>query len=77
MSLFSKGKEYPKLPESVAAGDQEIVLRCSICNGEQVICLRDKETGELKDFMLVISENELQGFCKANGIREDEIRKVY
>ena len=73
MSLFSRKKEYPKL----RAGGHDIVLRCSICNGEQVICLRDKESGDLREIMLVNSEDDLRGFCKANGISEDEIRKVY
>lgn len=72
MSLFNKAK-YPKLPE----GDYNIVIRCSICNGEQVLCLKDNVSGEMRELMLVNDEEELFGFCKQNSISIDEIKKVY
>ena len=73
MSLFAKKAEYPRLPK----GDYEIVLRCSICTGEQVICLKDRSTGEMRDFMLVQTPEDISGFCEVNGISADSIRKVY
>ena len=73
MSIFSKKTEYPKLPD----GDYDIVLRCSICNGEQVLCLKDRGTGELRELMLVNDPDDVEGFCKENKISADEIRKVY
>lgn len=73
MSLFTKKTEYPRLP----VGDYEIVLRCSICNGEQVVCLKDRRTDEMRDLMLVRDSEDLQGFCDANKIKMDSIRKVY
>jgi len=72
MSIFNKAK-YPKLPK----GDNDIVLRCSICNGEQVLCLKDRVSGEMRELMLVNDEEELYGFCKQNGISVNEIKKVY
>lgn len=73
MSLFKKKTEYPRIPE----GDYEVVIRCSICNGEQVICLKDRNTGELRDLMLVRTDADIRGFCEDNGISPDSIRKVY
>ena len=73
MSLFKKRSKYPKLPD----GDHEVVLRCSICNGEEVVCLKDKESGELREIMLVSSPEDLEGFCKENGISVENIKKVY
>ena len=74
MGLFArKKKEYPKMPE----GDFEPVLRCSICTGEQVLCARDRETGELHEIMLIRKPDDLAGFCDANGIASSDIQKVY
>ena len=73
MSLFKEKKTYPHLPE----GDYEVVLRCSICNGEQVICLKDRHTGELRDLLLVQTKADLEGFCRENKISSADIGKVY
>ena len=73
MGLFSKKKSgYPKMPQ----GDYEPVLRCSICTGEQVLCAKDRD-GKLHEIMLIRSPYDLEGFCEANGIRADQIEKVY
>ena len=74
MGLFGKKKmEYPRMPE----GNYDPVLRCSICTGEQVLCARDRETGELHEIMLIRKPDDLDGFCDANGIASSEIQKVY
>lgn len=74
MGLFSKKKrEYPAMPE----GDFEPVLRCSICTGEQVLCARDKETGELQEIMLIRTPDDLAGFCDANGMAAADVQKIY
>ncbi|MBO5514205.1 MAG: aspartate dehydrogenase [Mogibacterium sp.] len=73
MSLFRKEKnKYPKFPE----GDFVPVLKCSICNGEQVLCAKDN-TGHLHELMLVRSPGELEDYCRYNGIDPDSIDKVY
>lgn len=60
MGLFSRKKrEYPKVPD----GDYELVLRCSICTGEQVLCARENQTGRLLELMLIRSPAELEGFA--------------
>ena len=73
MGLFSnKKKDYPKMPQ----GSYEPVLRCSICTGEQVLCAKDTH-GKLHELMLIKTPADLEGFCEANGIRSDQIQKVY
>lgn len=74
MGLFDKKKkEYPRFPE----GDYEPVLRCSICNGEQILCARERSTGELHELMLVASPRELEEFCKENSLQSESITKIY
>ena len=73
MSLFHTNPEYPRLHE----GDFDVVLRCSICNGEKVLCLKDRQTGDLKELMLIKNPSDLEGFCDANGISPERIRKIY
>ena len=74
MGLFSKRKsDDPKMPQ----GDYDPVLRCSICTGEQVLCARERSTGHLLELMLIKSPAQLEGFCTANGISEEDIEKVY
>ncbi len=55
---------------------QEPVLRCSICNGEQVAGFRDKKTGAFSEVMLIRSPQDLEEFRNQYKIRE-EIRKIY
>ena len=55
---------------------QEPVLRCSICNGEQVAGFRDKKTGAFSEVMLIRSPQDLEEFRNQYTIRE-EIRKIY
>ena len=69
----SKKKEYPVMPQ----GDFDPVIRCSICTGEQVICAKDRETGELHELMFVRTPHDIESFCVANGIDATEIQKEY
>ena len=73
MGLFSRKKEMPPQfpPEQF-----EPVLRCSICTGEQVACMRDRETGKLRELMLIRSEADLESFRRTYGVAGD-IRRVY
>lgn len=52
------------------------VIRCSICNGEQVAGFQQKDTGHFEEGMLIRSEEDLQAFRRKYGI-EGEIRKIY
>ena len=51
------------------------VLKCSICNGEQVAGFKDVRTGKFEEVMLIRSEKDLKEFMEAYGIRE--ISKEY
>ena len=74
MGLFgNKKKEFVKMP----AGDFEPVLRCSICTGEQVLCARDRKTGDLMELMLIRTPADLEGFCAQNGVDPASVEKVY
>ncbi|MBQ9059863.1 MAG: aspartate dehydrogenase [Firmicutes bacterium] len=61
----------------ISLKENEPVLRCSICTGEQVLCVKDRETGKLRELMLIRSMADLEEFCDANGIDPASVRKVY
>lgn len=75
MSLFRK--KQPSAVPRLSDNNYEPVLRCSICNGEQVLCLQNRETGELHELMLIRSARDLDEFCRANAIKAADIRKIY
>ncbi|MBR0397276.1 MAG: aspartate dehydrogenase [Eubacterium sp.] len=54
---------------------QEPVIRCSICTGEQTAGLRDLDTGKFHEIMLIHEESDLISFQKMVGT--EEIRKIY
>ena len=74
MSLFRKKKKDQPAIDPVR---QEPVLRCSICTGEPVFCVRDRETGAVHELMLIRSGAELDEVCLANGIDPDSVKKIY
>lgn len=51
------------------------VVKCSICNGEQVAGFKNLHTGQFEEIMLVRSEADLQEFKERYGITE--ITKEY
>lgn len=52
------------------------VIKSSICNGEQVACFIDINTGKIEEVMLIKSTADLDSFKAMYGINE-EIEKVY
>jgi len=44
------------------------ILKCSICNGEQVAGFKDKQTGKFEDVMLIKSNKDLEDFMAACNI---------
>lgn len=74
MGLFSRKKAAPALPE-FPPEDYEPVLRCSICNGEQVAGFRNRETKQFTEICLIHNEAELENFLHRYGL--SEIRKEY
>ena len=75
MGIFGK-KRNANIPVIPRDGG-EPVLRCSICTGEQVLCLQTPGSTELREIMLIRSPGELEEVCKANGLDPQGIRKVY
>lgn len=74
MSFFKKKQRDIPAIDPVSF---EPVLRCSICSGEQTLCVRDRESGHVHELMLIRSGSELEEICDANGIDPDSIRKIY
>lgn len=63
MGIFGKKKEsIPAIeynPEN-----QRPVLKCSICNGEQVAGFKDKQTGHFTEVMLIRNGQDLDVFME-------------
>ena len=74
MKLF--GRKKKDLP-TIDLNRYEPVLRCSICSGEQVLCIRDRVSSDVHELMLVQSPAELEEVCEANGIDADSVKKIY
>lgn len=51
------------------------VLKCSICNGEQVAGFKDIHTGKFEEIMYVRNSSDLEDFKRKYGI--DEMKKEY
>lgn len=76
MGLFPKRKTEPVLPDYDLTAF-EPVIRASICTGEKVACMRERESGKLHELMLVRTDEDLQRFCRAYGLETEELRTVY
>lgn len=57
--------------------EYEPVIRCSICTGEQVGCMRSRSTGKLHELMLIRSAEDLDSFCRQTGAEAEKIKRVY
>ncbi len=51
------------------------VLKCSICNGEQVAGFKNLQTGKFEEIMLIRNEADLREFKERYGI--SDISKEY
>lgn len=65
----SKQKTYDK-------ENQKPVLKCSICNGEQVAGFQDIHTGRITEIMFIRDKKDMELFRSQYGI-EGEITKIY
>jgi len=75
--IVGRGKKKNPLPDRSEFPSERYVpiLRCSICNGEQVAGFREKETGHFTEIMAVRSEGDLALFREQYGVKE--LRKEY
>ena len=74
MGIFARKAKGEPLPEF----DREKefpVLRCSICNGEQVAGFKDRRTGHFREWKMIRGREELEAFRKQCGV--DQIPKEY
>ncbi len=46
------------------------LIRCSICNGEQVAGFEDKRTGQFQEIMLIRNSADLALFCQTYGLTD-------
>jgi len=67
MGLFSKKRESAPMVE-FNPDTQRAVVKCSICNGEQVAGFKDKQTGRFTDVMLIQNGQDLERFMKMYGL---------
>lgn len=72
MSLFKKKIEFKNYDKEMKIP----VLKCSICNGEQVAGFKDIRTGRFEEVMFIQSEKDLELFKKQYHI-DTEIAKEY
>lgn len=73
-----KGKAAGQTADSTRIYDKaswKPVLKCSICNGEQVAGFKEIRTGKFEEVTLIRNKKELETFMKTYGI--DEIFKEY
>ena len=72
MGLFKKKTEKKTYDKE----NKQPVLKCSICNGEQVAGFKDIHTGKFEEVMLIRGAADLEAFRSQYGIMED-IEKIY
>ena len=72
MGLFKKKTEKKTYDNE----NKKPVLKCSICNGEQVAGFKDIHTGKFEEVMLIRGAADLEAFRSQYGIVE-EIEKIY
>lgn len=71
MGLFKKKtkvKTYDK-------DNKKLVIKASICNGEQVAGFKEIHTGKIEEVMLIKSPAELKKFKAMYGIDEEIIKE--
>ena len=74
--FLKREKKAEGLEEKSFDREKQIpVLRCSICNGEQVAGFKDRETGKCHEAAFIRNEKELKEFMEIYGI--EKITKEY
>ncbi len=72
MRFFKKKSEQKTYDKE----NQKPVLKCSICNGEQVAGFQDIHTGRITEIMFIRDKKDMELFRSQYGI-EGEITKIY
>ena len=72
--MFGK-KKIIKPKVTYDSSEWKAVLRCSICNGEQVAGFKNRHTGEFKEIALIRNSKELDQFWEIYSL--ESIAKEY
>ena len=72
--MFGRKKTKPE-KKTFDAEHYRPVLRCSICNGEQVAGFKNLQTGKFEEAAMIRGERELAEFMEQYGL--DHIDKEY
>ncbi len=70
MGLFSKHRTKETEKPQFDPAREKPVLRCSICNGEQVAGFKDLESGKFREYAFIRSQKELDEFMKMCGVTQ-------
>lgn len=70
-------KRKTAAPPAFPPEDYEPVIRSSICTGEKVACMRNRQTGRMQEVMLIRTQEDLDSFCRQYGLSPDQIKNVY
>ena len=73
INFWSSKKEKPI--EEYNLQDYTPIIKCSICNGEQVAGFKEKSTGHFTEIMLIRNRGDLEVFKQKYGI--EEVKKEY
>ena len=74
--MFGRKKEKQDVPQVKYDSETMLpVLKCSICNGEQVAGFKEKKTGHFMEVAFIRSPQELEEFLRT--YRLDGITKEY
>lgn len=77
MKLFGRKREPDPEVTRFDPARFEPVIRSSICTGERVACMREKDTGRLHELMLLRTDEDLKIFCRRYQVEEGKIKTVY
>ena len=72
---FHNKQEKKTEVKSFDRENKKPILKCSICNGEQVAGFKDIRTGKFEEVMYIRNEKDLNEFLGQYGI--DRISKEY
>ena len=71
---FGRKKEE-SAPYHYDPENEEAVIRCSICTGEQVAGFRNKHSGQFTAVTLITGPADLQDFCRRYGVSDP--KRIY
>lgn len=70
------GKKSKKIIRKEYDKENKIpIIRCSICNGEQIAGFKDNQTGKFEEIMLIRDDKDLEEFKNMYGL--EKVEKEY